>query len=79
MEYTLAAEREDDKYVSYVFLGDGAKMYEYAKFYDTEKIEIVVTQGLLHEEVDRLNILPLLSPISPLPEDKVALFNIMVP
>ncbi|WP_411676882.1 C39 family peptidase [Caproicibacter sp.] len=78
LEYTLDAKRENDKYVSYIFLGDGGKMYEYAKMYDKEKIEIVVTQGLLNEEVDRLNILPLLSPVSPLPEDKVALFNIMV-
>ncbi|QNK42207.1 C39 family peptidase [Caproicibacter fermentans] len=79
LEYTIDKQRKGDKYVSYIFLGDGGKMYEYAKMYDSEKIEIVVTQGLSHEEVDRINILPLLSPVSQCPEDKAALFDIMIP
>ena len=52
-------------------------MYEYAKIHPGEKIEIVVTKGWLYEEVDRLDILPFLSPISKLPEDKVQLFTIL--
>jgi uncharacterized protein YvpB len=76
LEFTFDEIRKDDKYVSYIFLGADGKMYEYAKFYDKEKIEIVVKKGT--EKVDRLNILPLISPVNKLPEDKAALFNIIV-
>ena len=75
--YTFNEKRKGDQYVSYIFLGDDGNMYEYAKIHPGEKIEIVVTKGWLYEEVDRLDILPFLSPISKLPEDKVQLFTIL--
>lgn len=48
-------------------------MYEYATIHDTEKIEIVVTDG--SKTVDRLNIIPMINPVSELPADKLALFE----
>lgn len=68
IEFTFDKRRENDKYISQLFLGENGKMYEYATVYDTEKIEIVVTKdGFLKKEViDRLNILPMISPISEL-------------
>lgn len=78
LEFTLDERRKNDKYISYFFLGDDGEMYEYAKAYSEEKIEIIITKGFLYEEVDRLDILPQLSLISKLPQDKAALFDIEV-
>ena len=53
----------------------GKYLYEYAIIHPNEKIEIVVTDGLFNE-IDRFNIIRLLNPISELPAEKCALFNI---
>ena len=73
IEFTFDERRKDDKYVSQIFCGKNGKMYEYATIHDTEKIEIVVTDG--SKTVDRLNIIPMINPVSELPEDKLALFE----
>ena len=65
--------RESDPYISYIFLGKDGNMYEYLKLYEGEKIEIVVKNGL--NQVDRLNLVTLISPITKLSDDKAALFN----
>ena len=49
-------------------------MYEYAHIYNSEKIEIVV-KNFWGTEVDRINIMPQINPVSELPQDKAALFE----
>ena len=73
IEYTFDSRRESDPYISYIFLGKDGNMYEYLKLYEGEKIEIVVKNGL--NQVDRLNLVTLISPITKLSDDKAALFN----
>ena len=51
-------------------------MYESAHIYNSEKIEIVV-KDFLGTEIDRINILPQMNPLSELPQDKAALFEFM--
>ncbi len=72
--FTFDERRKDDKYVSQIFCGKDGKMYEYATIYDSEKIEIVV-KNFWGTEVDRINIIPQINPISELPEDKAKLFE----
>lgn len=43
---------------------------------NSEKIEIVV-KDFLGTEIDRINILPQMNPLSELPQDKAALFEFM--
>lgn len=73
MEFTFHQRRKEEKYVSEIFCGKDGKMYEYAKIYDGEKIEIVVTDG--SRIIDRLNITSMINPVSELPRDKAALFE----
>lgn len=73
MEFTFDQRRKEEKYVSEIFCGKDGKMYEYATIYNTEKIEIVVTDG--SRIIDRLNIVHMINPISELPQDKAALFE----
>lgn len=75
MKFTFNQARENYPYVSYIYLGNDGNMYEYAKVFYGEKIEIVVTNDE-GNELDRLDIMPLISPISKLPEEKAALFDI---
>ena len=49
-------------------------MYEYATIYDSEKIEIVV-KDFWGTEIDRINILPQINPVSELHQDKAAFFE----
>lgn len=72
--FTFDERRKEDKYVSQIFCGKDGKMYEYATIYDSEKIEIVV-KNFWGTEVDRINILPQINPVSELPQDKAALFE----
>lgn len=72
--FTFDERRKDDKYVSQIFCGKDGKMYEYATIYNSEKIEIVV-KDFWGTEIDRINILPQINPVSELPQDKVALFE----
>lgn len=72
--FTFDERRKEDKYVSQIFCGKDGKMYEYATIYDSEKIEIVV-KNFLGTEVDRINIMPQINPVSELPQDKAALFE----
>ena len=74
--FTFDERRKEDKYVSQIFCGKDGKMYEYAHIYNSEKIEIVV-KDFLGTEIDRINILPQMNPLSELPQDKAALFEIM--
>lgn len=76
LEYTLNNRRETDLYQSQLFLGSNGKMYEYATIYDNEKIEIVVKAGFPKEELERIDILPLLSAVTEVSADKAALFDI---
>jgi len=46
------------------------------RIYNSEKIEIVV-KDFLGTEIDRINILPQMNPLSELPQDKAALFEFM--
>lgn len=57
-----------------IFCGENGKMYEYATIYDSEKIEIVVKNSW-GTEIDRINIMPQINPVSELPRDKAALFE----
>ena len=52
-------------------------MYEYATIYDSEKIEIVVKDG--NRLIDRIDIKPMLNPISALPDQRVKLFEFVTP
>lgn len=72
--FTFDERRKEDKYVSQIFCGKDGKMYEYAHIYNSEKIEIVV-KDFLGTEIDRINILPQMNPLSELPQDKAALFE----
>lgn len=72
--FTFDERRKEDKYVSQIFCGKDGKMYEYAHIYNSEKIEIVV-KDFLGTEIDRINILPQINPVSELPQDKAALFE----
>lgn len=72
--FTFDERRRSDKHVSWIFCGENGKMYEYATIYDSEKIEIVV-KNFLGTEVDRINIMPQINPVSELPQDKAALFE----
>lgn len=72
--FTFDERRKEDKYVSQIFCGKDGKMYEYATIYDSEKIEIVV-KNFWGTEVDRINIMPQINPVSELPQDKAALFE----
>lgn len=72
--FTFDERRKEDKYVSQIFCGKDGKMYEYATIYDSEKIEIVV-KNFWGTEVDRINIMPQINPVSELPQDKSALFE----
>lgn len=74
--FTFDERRKEDKYVSQIFCGKDGKMYEYAHIYNSEKIEIVV-KDFLGTEIDRINILPQMNPLSELPQDKAALFEFM--
>lgn len=74
IEFTFDKRRKDDKYVSQIFCGKNGKMYEYATIHDTEKIEIVV-KDFWGTEIDRINILPQINPVSELPQDKAAFFE----
>lgn len=73
--FTFDERRKEDKYVSQIFCGKDGKMYEYAHN-NSEKIEIVV-KDFLGTEIDRINILPQMNPLSELPQDKAALFEFM--
>lgn len=72
--FTFDERRRSDKHVSWIFCGENGKMYEYATIYDSEKIEIVV-KNFLGTEIDRINIMPQINPVSELPQDKAALFE----
>lgn len=72
--FTFDERRRSDKHVSWIFCGENGKMYEYATIYDSEKIEIVV-KNFWGTEVDRINIMPQINPVSELPQDKAALFE----
>ena len=72
--FTFDERRKEDKYVSQIFCGKDGKMYEYAHIYNSEKIVIVV-KDFLGTEIDRINILPQMNPLSELPQDKAALFE----
>mgnify|MGYP000352665335 FL=1 len=72
--FTFDERRKEDKYVSQIFCGKDGKMYEYAHIYNSEKIEIVV-KNFWGTEVDRINIMPQINPVSELPQDKAALFE----
>lgn len=77
---TYNEKRKHDKYISQLFLDDSGKMYEYATIYENEKLEIVVKKGggidgILGEEIDRIDILPLLNPVTELPTEKMQLFQ----
>lgn len=72
--FTFDERRKEDKYVSQIFCGKDGKMYEYAHIYNSEKIEIVV-KDFLGTEIDRINIMPQINPVSELPQDKAALFE----
>lgn len=72
--FTFDERRKSDKYVSWIFCGENGKMYEYATIYDSEKIEIVVKNSW-GTEIDRINIMPQINPVSELPQDKAALFE----
>lgn len=72
--FTFDERRRSDKHVSWIFCGENGKMYEYATIYDSEKIEIVV-KNFLGTEIDRINIMPQINPVSELPRDKAALFE----
>lgn len=72
--FTFDERRRNDKHVSWIFCGENGKMYEYATIYDSEKIEIVV-KNFWGTEVDRINIMPQINPVSELPQDKAALFE----
>lgn len=74
IEFTFDERRKEDKYVSQIFCGKDGKMYEYATIYDSEKIEIVV-KDFWGTEIDRINILPQINPVSELPQDKAAFFE----
>lgn len=74
--FTFDERRRSDKHVSWIFCGENGKMYEYAHIYNSEKIEIVV-KDFLGTEIDRINILPQMNPLSELPQDKAALFEFM--
>uniref|UniRef100_UPI0025F20B2C C39 family peptidase n=1 Tax=uncultured Ruminococcus sp. TaxID=165186 RepID=UPI0025F20B2C len=74
IEFTFDERRKEDKYVSQIFCGKEGKMYEYATIYDSEKIEIVV-KDFWGTEIDRINILPQINPVSELPQDKAAFFE----
>lgn len=74
--FTFDERRKEDKYVSQIFCGKDGKMYEFAHIYNSEKIEIVV-KDFLGTEIDRINILPQMNPLSELPQDKAALFEFM--
>lgn len=74
--FTFDERRRSDKHVSWIFCGENGKMYEYATIYDSEKIEIVV-KNFWGTEVDRINIMPQMNPLSELPQDKAALFEFM--
>lgn len=74
--FTFDERRKEDKYVSQIFCGKDGKIYEYAHIYNSEKIEIVV-KDFLGTEIDRINILPQMNPLSELPQDKAALFEFM--
>lgn len=74
IEFTFNERRKEDKYVSQIFCGKDGKMYEYATIYDSEKIEIVV-KDFWGTEIDRINILPQINPVSELPQDKAAFFE----
>lgn len=74
--FTFDERRKENKYVSQIFCGKDGKMYEYAHIYNSEKIEIVV-KDFLGTEIDRINILPQMNPLSELPQDKAALFEFM--
>lgn len=74
--FTFDERRKEDKYVSQIFCGKDGKMYEYAHIYNSEKIEIVV-KDFLGTEIDRINILPQMNPLSELSQDKAALFEFM--
>lgn len=72
--FTFDERRRSDKHVSWIFCGENGKMYEYATIYDSKKIEIVV-KNFWGTEVDRINIMPQINPVSELPQDKAALFE----
>ena len=74
IEFTFDERRKEDKYVSQIFCGKDGKMYEYAHIYNSEKIEIVV-KDFWGTEIDRINILPQINPVSELPQDKAAFFE----
>lgn len=71
--FTFDERRKDEEYVSQIFCGKDGKMYEYATIFNTEKIEIIITDGF--RTIDKINILPMINPISELPQDKAALFE----
>ncbi len=76
LEYTFNPNRENDEYFSQIFLDKDGDVYEYATIYPDEKIEIVVVKG--KTEIDRLNILPLINPISKLSDEQRNVLNILL-
>ena len=73
-EFYLNQKRKTDQYLSQIFIGANNDMYEYPTIYGNERLELVVTDAK-KEEVERIDVLSLLNPISKLPDDKAALFN----
>lgn len=75
LSYTLDERRKDMDYFSQLFLGKG-KMYEYVNLFQNEKIEIIVRDAFGISVIDKLNILPLLNPVSKVSEDIQKLFDL---
>ena len=79
VEMKLDSRRQNDRYISYIFLGDDGKMYEYIRWFSGDSLEIKVTQGegVFSPVIERIDLAPTLSYYQELSPEKAALFSIV--